>query len=105
MQTASEYELDLRRAILCSLRGVGEPVASAVLGLCFPEEYAVIDFRVWRELFNENRRVFSIPDHRRYMRRLRPLADEPGFPVQEVDHLLWKIDRREYLLAEFRRFW
>ena len=41
----SEYELELRVAILCTLRGISVGVASAVLALVYPEDYAVIDFR------------------------------------------------------------
>lgn len=89
-----EYELELRMGILCSLRGVAVPVASAVLALLFPEEYAVIDFRGWRQVFGEGETVFSIPKYKRYLREVRRLADELGWPVQEVDHAIWEYDRR-----------
>ena len=89
-----EYELELRMGILCALRGVAIPVASAVLALVFPEEYAVIDFRGWRQIFGEGETVFSIPKYKRYLREVRRLADELGWPVQEVDHAIWEYDRR-----------
>jgi hypothetical protein len=89
-----EYELELRMGILCSLRGVAVPVASAVLALVFPEEYAVIDFRGWRQVFGEGETVFSIPKYKRYLREVRRLADELGWPVQEVDHAIWEYDGR-----------
>jgi len=85
-----EYELELRMGILCALRGVAIPVASAVLALAFPEEYAVIDFRGWRQIFGEGETVFSIPKYKRYLREVRRLADELGWPVQEVDHAIWE---------------
>jgi hypothetical protein len=89
-----EYELELRTDILCALRGVGVPVASSVLALVFPEEYAVIDFRNWRQLFDEDKTVFFTPDYKRYMEKIRLLANELGWPVQEVDHAIWEYDRR-----------
>jgi hypothetical protein len=89
-----EYELELRTDILCALRGVGVPVASAVLALVFPEEYAVIDFRNWRQLFNEDKTVFFTPEYKRYMEKIRLLANELGWSVQEVDHAIWEYDRR-----------
>lgn len=89
-----EYQLELRASILTAIRGIGVPVASAILALVHPSEHAVIDFRVWRQLFNEDKTVFSIPDYRRYMRALMPLAEELGWPVQEVDHAIWEYDRR-----------
>jgi hypothetical protein len=35
---------------LCRLKGVGVPVASAILTLCYPEQYGVIDIRIWQLL-------------------------------------------------------
>ncbi len=88
-----EYELELRVGLLCTLRGVGVPVASAVLALVFPEEYAVIDFRVWLQIFDKDKSTLLIPDYKKYMRQIRLLADELSWPVQEVDHAIWGYDR------------
>ena len=89
-----EYELELRFGLLCVLRGVGVPVASAVLALIFPEGYGVIDFRGWRQIFGEERSSYTIADYKRYLAELRHLADELGWPVQEVDLAIWEYDRR-----------
>jgi hypothetical protein len=89
-----DYQLELRTDILCALRGVGVPVASAVLALVFPEEYAVIDFRNWRQLFDEDKTVFFTPEYKRYMEKIRVLANELGWAVQEVDHAIWEYDRQ-----------
>ena len=89
-----DHELDLRVAILCALRGVGVPVASAILALICPGEYAVIDFRGWRQVFDEERRSFSIADYKRYLAQLRRLASKLGWPVQQVDLAVWEYDRR-----------
>ncbi len=88
-----EYETELRLNLLCSLRGVAVPVASAFLALMFPEKYAVIDFRTWRQLFRENKAAFSTTDYIRYLREIRRLADELSWPVQEVDLAIWEYDR------------
>jgi thermostable 8-oxoguanine DNA glycosylase len=88
-----DYEIDLRFGILCTLRGVGVPVASAILALVFPERYAVIDFRGWRQVFGEERTTFSVSDYRRYLRKVQNLAQELGWPVQEVDLAIWEYDR------------
>jgi hypothetical protein len=91
------YELELRVSVLCALRGIGVPVASAVLALVFPEQYAVIDFRGWRQVFGERRSDFSIADYRKYMREIRQLASELHWTPQEVDHAIWEHDRRSFL--------
>jgi hypothetical protein len=88
-----DYEIELRLGLLCCLRGVGVPVASAILALVFPEKYAVIDFRGWRRIFDEERITFSISDYKRYVREIKRLAAELGWLVQEVDLAIWEYDR------------
>lgn len=95
------YELELRVRLLCALRGIGVPVASAVLAMVYPQEYAVIDFRVWRQIFDEERSVFSVANYRRYMREIRGLARELGWTVQAVDLAIWEYDRNMDTLTQF----
>ena len=88
-----EYELELKIRILTCLRGVGVPVASAILALVYPHEYAVIDYRGWRQVFGESKTTFTIPDYKRYLGELRLLSDELDWPIQEVDLAIWEYDR------------
>lgn len=88
-----DYETELRVGILCALRGVGVPVASAILASVFPEKYAVIDFRGWRQVFGEGRTTFSVSDYKRYLGEIRRLALELGWSVQEVDLAIWEYNR------------
>jgi len=89
-----DYELELRLRLLTALRGVEIPVASAVLALCYPEQYAVIDFRVWRQIFGVEKRNFSINDYKRYLKEIKRLAAELGWLPQEVDLVIWEYDRQ-----------
>jgi thermostable 8-oxoguanine DNA glycosylase len=89
-----DYELELRVGILCALRGVGVPAASAVLTIVCPDEYAVIDSRGWRQIYNEERTMFSAASYTRYMQEIRRLSRELGWPVQEVGLAIWEYDRR-----------
>lgn len=88
-----KYETELRLSLLCCLRGVGVPVASAVLALVFPEKYAVIDVRVWRQIFSEEKTTFTLADYQRYLTEVKRLALELGWTVQEVDLAIWDYDR------------
>ena len=94
------YELELRVGLLCTLRGVGVPVASAILALVYPEEYGVIDFRVWRQVFGEERSMFSISDYKRYLHEIHKLAKELAWTVQEVDLAIWGYDKEPGALAQ-----
>jgi len=89
----NDYELELRVSLLRVLRGVGVPVASAVLALVYPERYAVIDFRTWRQVFGEQKTTFLIADYTRYLKRISELADKLGWFPQEVDLAIWEYDR------------
>jgi hypothetical protein len=90
-----EYELELRFGLLGTLRGVGVPVASAVLGLVFPQNYAVIDYRGWRQIMGDEQSAFSLPDYKRYLAAVSELATELAWDLPTVDVALWEIDRRQ----------
>ena len=88
-----DYETELRVGILCTIRGVGVPVASAILALVYPEEYGVIDFRGWRQIFDVEKSTFTIPEYKRYLKELRKFRNELGWTVEEVDIAIWALDK------------
>ena len=94
MHPDKDYEMELRVGVLCTLRGVGVPVASTVLSFAYPEEYAVIDFRSWRQVFPDRKPTFSIRDYRDYMRKIRRLARELDWTAQETDWAINEIDKQ-----------
>lgn len=68
------------------------PVASAVLTLVYPNKYAVIDFRNWRQVFGQRKNGFSIINYKQYMEKMRRLANELNWTVQEVDLAIQEYD-------------
>lgn len=91
-----EYLAELRIRILMALRGVGIPVASAVLALVYPDCYAVIDFRGWNQIFGEEgKRGFTVPQYLRYLHRVRTLSEQLGWSVQEADLAIWAYDEQQ----------
>lgn len=89
-----DNELVVRTGVLVALRGVGVPVASAILALADPDSYCVIDFRGWRAAYGELRRDFSIPQYRRYRNDVTALANRLRWSTQETDLAIWELDRR-----------
>ena len=87
-----DYETDLKVGILCTLRGVGVPIASAILALTFPEKYAVLDFRVWRQIFDKQQENFSITDYKAYLKKIQELSAELDWLPQVVDRAIWLYD-------------
>lgn len=84
-----DYELELRLSILKVLRGVGVPVASAILALIYPEEYAVIDRLNWRVLYNKDKEEFTINQYKKYLSDIKSFAKELKWLPQEVDLAVW----------------
>ena len=90
-----DYEIDLRINSLSIIWGVNTAVASAILALCFPENYAVIDFRVWRQIFSTEKRSFSVNDYKKYLKEIRKLAELLDWMPQEVDLAIWAYDEEK----------
>jgi hypothetical protein len=79
-RTRSERE---RLELLTQLHGVGIPTASAILTLCDPKRYGVIDIRVWQMLHtvgavknNPSGIGFAFNDWFHYLKKLRYHAQE-----------------------------
>lgn len=88
------YETTLRLNLLSCLRGINTPIASAILTLTYPEKYAVIDFRNWRQLFDEDKRSFSMREYIVYLGKIKEFAKELGWTPQEVDIAVWSHDSK-----------
>ncbi|HVF92376.1 MAG TPA: hypothetical protein VNH22_20085 [Blastocatellia bacterium] len=82
--------------LLTSLRGVGLPTASAILTLTDPQNYGVIDIRVWQLLYDHevvaNRPSgtgFSIDDWLEYLQALRFWARKFKATARAVEIVLF----------------
>jgi len=72
------------------LYGIGIPMASTLFTLYGPIRFGVIDTFAWECLFNEkNVQLTSFPQWRRYLNRIRGLADLHGLDCRDVDAALW----------------
>jgi hypothetical protein len=87
---------DERMALLDTLRGVGVPVASAILTLTDPARYGVIDIRVWQVLYTYGEVAHTAeglslgPAHwREFLLILRRYAADLGVTVRGVERALF----------------
>lgn len=92
-RTRSERE---RLTLLTSLHGVGVPTASAILMLCDPKRYGVIDIRVWQMLYRLKSVKkkpagigFDFSDWFHYLKKLRYHAKEAGTTVRMIEWTLF----------------
>lgn len=92
-----DYETELRLCILTTLSGVEIPVASAILTLCFPEQYSVLDFRNWRQIFGKGKTYanYTPKEYIKYLTITRQMASNCGVTPQEIDMAIWQFDIEE----------
>lgn len=90
-----------RMELLTSLRGVGVPVASAILTLVDPRRYGVLDIRAWQLLFavrsvavNRRGQGFTIGQWETYLAALRHHARRLGVTTRAVEYTLFEAHRR-----------
>jgi hypothetical protein len=90
-----DYETELRLKLLTVLAGVEVPVASAILTLCYPDQFSVVDFRNWRQVFpnDTNRSQYTFKDYVRYLDVIRTMADCFGVTPQQLDVAIWQKDK------------
>ena len=79
------YEIELKLKLLTCLAGVGIPIASAILTLTNPDNYAVIDFRAWRQIFDSNKTNYTIKDYLKYLKELKQLSKKYNLNLQKID--------------------
>ena len=89
-----DYETEQRLKALIKLHGVQVPVASAILTLCYPEEYCVIDRRGWRQIFDNDKKktYYTLKEYIKYMTIIKRTALEFGVTPQEIDMAIWQKD-------------
>ena len=92
----------LRMHSLTALNGVKYPAASALLMFYDPNEYPVIDIRVWKQLYklnlvntNPGGQGFSLDEWITYLEIMRNAALEFHIPVRQLEKRFFDLDRVE----------
>ena len=104
MAFVADLTEDVRIRVLCALRGIGVPVASAVLAWTFPEKWPVIDRRAWASLaafglvqVRSKERPFSAVEWLKYVGVVKSLAEKLNWTPQKVDFWLYANRSGPYL--------
>lgn len=84
-----DYEVELKLKQLTTIRGIALPLASAVLAICFPTNYVVIDSVLWENIFGEEKSSFTINDYLKFLGFIKELSQHTKLPIQDTEHLLW----------------
>jgi hypothetical protein len=80
-----------RMASMLTLKGVGAPVASALLHFAYPQRYPILDYRALATLGDTKRRTQYSPDFwASYVSRCCDLARAAGVSLRDFDKALWQ---------------
>ena len=90
----------LKIHILTALKGVSYPAASAILMFHNRIKFAVIDIRVWRQLYNAklvdtnpNGQNFSLKECELFYKVIRNLAAEMNLSARQVEKRIFDYDK------------
>ena len=89
--------------VLLPVWGIGLAMASAILTVCYPETFTVLDYRAWDVL--EGASLPGLPDHYPatpdeyldYCAVCRQLAERVGMRLRDLDRALWAMSWRDGL--------
>jgi thermostable 8-oxoguanine DNA glycosylase len=81
--------------ILLNIQWIGLPIASAVLTVCYPKEFTILDYRAWETLKEAG--VKGLPPHYpqnatsyvQYCQVCIALAEEARLSLRDLDRALW----------------
>ena len=96
MREVSQAETSGKKVeILLDVDGIGPAMASAILTVCYPEEFTVLDYRAWQVL--QQAGISNLPacypwnaaSYLEYRNACRRLADRAGLCLRDLDRALW----------------
>lgn len=83
------YEIELKLKTLTTMRGVAIPLASAILAICFPDDFVVIDSLLWELIYEEEKSSFTVTDYLKFLSFFTSLSKRTKCSLQDTEHLLW----------------
>jgi hypothetical protein len=77
-------------AVLCGLKGIGVPTASAVMTEIRPDKYTIIDVNALKSLGVPDDLKNDVDYYVAYLWKCRELASTFAVSLREIDHALWQ---------------
>jgi len=85
----------LRIEVLTLLKGVGWPVASALLHFMLPNKYPILDFRALESLGQDVPKKYDFEFWDKYVKYCRKHAKENGVTLRVLDRALWQFSKEK----------
>jgi len=92
-----EKELKNKVEILKKIDGIGIPIASAILAVCYPNDFTITDYRATNSLEILGEKITKNPalsssSYLDYVNICKKLKDRYNCSLREFDRILWGID-------------
>lgn len=83
--------------VLTSIPSIGIPMASAILTVCYPDDFTVADYRACAALKNLGEEIIGNPTAKistyfEYLEKCKKLARKYNFSLRNFDRILWAKD-------------
>jgi len=91
--------------VLLQVWGIGLAMASAILTVCYPEQFTVLDYRAWKTLQQASveglaaRYPMNAEEYLQYCQVCRRLAAQAGLSLRDFDRALWAKSWEDDLLG------
>jgi len=80
--------------LLVEINGIGIPIASAILAVCYPEDFTILDYRalnsfydLWKDRYPN--RPYTIRGYLEYCKTCKKIADQYRICLRDLDRVLW----------------
>jgi len=107
-RTAFQLKEDEKMKMLCKLKGVGIPTASALLAIVYPKKYPIIDVRcvyMLKELRENINKSITINNWLKYLRIMRNIAKENMITPRELDKVLFAMHKEKLEADGFKNLY
>ena len=84
-----------RLRLLNKVRNIGLPIASAILTVCYPDRFTVLDYRAWQSAVAEGMPGLpdafpeTAPEYLQYRDACQAFAERVGLSLRDLDRALW----------------
>jgi len=101
-ESRDETEKENQIRELCKIRGIDLPIASAILAACYPEEFMIIDRRVWNEVYHRKYLTRSPKIYLSYNLHCLKMAKKKKLRLRDLDKAYWGKNYYSELKAMFK---
>jgi len=80
--------------LLTNIKGIGLPIASAILTVCYPKKFTILDYRVWDILFKDKKvkgknPSKTISEYLDYVDICKNYAKKLKLSLRDFDRTMW----------------